>query len=141
GDPSPTLHHALRDGLESLFKEQKPDGFWVGELEADASLEADAILLDYYLGNPDQQRVQKLARTIREEQGADGGWPLYPGGAPNVNVTIKAWFGLRLAGVPESDPALRKARDLALQLGGVEATNSFTRICLCFLDQYDWKAA
>src|SRR5215475_7364647 len=77
GDPSPTLHHALRDGLESLFKEQKPDGFWVGELEADASLEADAILLDYYLGNPDQQRVQKLARTIREEQGADGGWPLY----------------------------------------------------------------
>src|SRR5690349_1099990 len=89
-DLSPTLQEALRGGLESLFREQKTDGFWVGELEADASLEADAILLDYYLGNPDQQRVQKLARTIREEQASDGGWSLYPGGAPNINVTIKA---------------------------------------------------
>jgi squalene-hopene/tetraprenyl-beta-curcumene cyclase len=141
GGDSADLYVALRTGLECLLKEQKAEGFWVGELEADASLEADAILLDYYLGNPDLNRVQKLAGTIREEQGAEGGWSLYPGGAPNVNVTVKAWFGLRLAGVAENDPALRRARDLALQLGGVEATNSFTRICLCFLDQYDWKAA
>ncbi|HWP85063.1 MAG TPA: squalene--hopene cyclase, partial [Terriglobia bacterium] len=98
-----------------------------------------AILLDFFLGSPDPGRVRKLARCIRDEQGPDGGWSLYPGGAPNVNVTVKAYFALRLAGVPEEDPALKKARQVALQLGGVEATNSYTRILLCFLDQYSWK--
>src|SRR3990172_329930 len=131
---------SLQAGLDSLRKCQHPDGYWVGELEADSSLEADTILLDYFLGTVDQERVRKLAQSIRNEQGAEGGWSMYPGGSPNINVTVKAYFALRLAGYPEREPALEKARQVALQLGGVEATNSFTRICLCFLDQYDWKA-
>ena len=131
---------SLQAGLDSLRKCQHPDGYWVGELEADSSLEADTILLDYFLGTVDPERVRKLAQSIRNEQGAEGGWSMYPGGSPNINVTVKAYFALRLAGYPEREPALEKARQVALQLGGVEATNSFTRICLCFLDQYDWKA-
>jgi squalene-hopene/tetraprenyl-beta-curcumene cyclase len=109
-------------------------------LEADSSLEADAILLDFYLGSPDQDRVRKLATSIREEQSADGGWHLYPGGPSNVNATIKAYFALRLAGYPESDPAVRKAQHAVMELGGLEASNSFTRIYLCLFGQYDWEA-
>ncbi|MBI3935004.1 MAG: hypothetical protein HY316_09960 [Acidobacteria bacterium] len=139
-DVAAHLTASLQVAVDTLRKAQHPDGFWVGELEADTSLEADAILLDYFLGSPDQSRVHKLAQCLRDEQGAEGGWSLYPGGAPNINVIVKAYFALRLAGVRESDPALEKARQAALQLGGVGATNSFTRICLCFLDQYDWKA-
>jgi squalene-hopene/tetraprenyl-beta-curcumene cyclase len=131
----------LREGVDSLIRRQEPAGYWVGELEADSSLEADAIFLDHYLGAPDSERVRKLARCIREQQTATGGWSLYPGGSPNVNVTIKCYFGLRLAGVPESDPSLLKAQQVALQLGGIEAANSFTRISLCLFGQYDWKAA
>jgi squalene-hopene/tetraprenyl-beta-curcumene cyclase len=130
---------SLWAAVDSLLKIQHSDGYWLGELEADSSLESDAILLDFYLGSPDMQRVRKLAQCIREEQGADGGWSLYPGGPPNINTTVKAYLALRLAGAGEDDPALEKARDVALQLGGLEATNSFTRICLCFLSQYDWK--
>ena len=130
----------LRKAVESLLESQYPEGYWVGELEADSSLESDAILLDYYLGSPDSTRVGKLARCIRDEQGVEGGWSMYAAGAPNVNLTVKAYFALRLAGVEEQDPILAKARQVALQLGGVEATNSFTRILLCFLSQYDWKA-
>jgi len=139
-DAVASLSAHVDSAVSTLLNAQHRDGFWLGELEADSSLEADAILLDYFLGSPDKQRVRKLAQSIRDEQGPEGGWSLYPGGAPNVNVTVKAYFALRLAGVDEDDPALQKARAVALQLGGVEATNSFTRICLCFLDQYDWKA-
>ena len=139
--PRPTFQAdaSLQSAIDSLLKIQHPEGYWLGELEADSSLEADAILLDFFLGSPDPERVRKLAQCIRDEQGEEGGWSLYAGGAPNINATVKAYFALRLAGVPEDDPVIEKARQVALQLGGVEATNSFTRICLCFLDQYDWK--
>lgn len=133
------ISEGIRTATQCLLQLQDAEGFWVGELEADSSLEADAILLDYFLGNPNPERVRKLANTIREEQLPDGGWSLYPGGRPNVNLTVKAYFALRLAGGPKSDPALRKAEEAVRQLGGIEATNSFTRIYLCLFGQYHWQ--
>ena len=135
------ISRVLRSSLESMLSRQDPEGFWVGELEADSSLEADAILLDHFLRTVNPERIGKLAASIREEQMAEGGWRLYPGGPANVNVTIKAYFGLRLAGLPDSDPALQKARKTVLELGGVEAANSFTRICLCLFDRCEWGGA
>ena len=135
----PDVTSALAAAVESLAKQQSPEGWWCGELEADSSLEADAIMLEHYLGTPDAERVRKLANCIREEQTAEGAWCLYPGGQPNINLIIKSYFSLRLAGVPENDPALVKARKIALDLGGVEAANSFTRIYLCFFGQYSWN--
>ncbi len=126
-------------GLKALMQMQRAEGYWCGELEADSSLEADAIMLEYFLGAPDPERVRKLANTIREQQTPEGGWCLYPGGMHNVNLMVKCYFALRLAGVPEDDPALEKARKVTLDLGGVEATNSFTKIYLCFMEQYDWN--
>ena len=130
---------AMSAAAESMLRQQHREGWWCGELEADSSLEADAIMMDFYLGEPNLERVRKMANTIREEQTAEGGWCMYPGGQPNINLIIKSYFALRLAGVPDSDPALQKARKLALDLGGVEAANSFTRIYLCFFGQYSWN--
>ncbi len=140
GEPSRSLAGALQSSVTYLLNSQDPEGYWVGELEADSSLESDAILLDYFLGNPNRERVRKLANCIFEEQTDDGGWALYPGGPPNVSLIVKAYLALRLAGVSESDPALQKALELVRALGGVEATTSFTRIYLCLLGQYNWQA-
>ena len=138
--PNPSaVSDSIRSAAQSLLRSQHADGYWVGELEADSSLEADAILLDYYLGEPNPERVRKLVNTLREEQTPEGGWALYPGGAPNVNVTVKGYFALRLAGLPASDPGVRKAEAMIRQLGGLEATNSYTRIYLCFFGEYDWQ--
>lgn len=134
------LPQSIAASLDDLLSLQHPEGFWVGELEADISLESDAILLEHFLGNPRLDRVGKLANCIREEQTSEGGWLLYPGGPPHISLTVKAYFALRLAGVPESDPALQKARNVILQMGGVDAVNSFTKIYLCLFGQYDWKA-
>ncbi|MBI1956619.1 MAG: squalene--hopene cyclase, partial [Acidobacteria bacterium] len=133
------IAESLQAAVQYLLRLQKREGYWLGELEADSSLESDAILLDHYLGAPQPQRVRKLANSLREQQTTEGGWNLYPGGSPNVSLTIKAYFALRLAGFPESDPVLRQARETALQLGGIEAANSYTRIYLCLFGQYDWE--
>jgi hypothetical protein len=95
---------ALQSSVEYLLGLQNPEGFWVGELEADSSLESDAILLDYFLGNPQPERIRKLANCIREQQSADGGWQLYPGGPPNVSLPRAApgWRRRKRSGTAQS---------------------------------------
>ncbi|MBI4459573.1 MAG: squalene--hopene cyclase, partial [Acidobacteria bacterium] len=81
---------SLRRAAQHLLGLQKPQGFWLGELEADSSLESDAIFLDHYLGAPQPHRVRKLAASLLEQQSSEGGWALYPGGSPSVSLTVKA---------------------------------------------------
>jgi squalene-hopene/tetraprenyl-beta-curcumene cyclase len=123
-----------------LFSEQHEDGYWCGELEADATLEADYIILHTILGTVDADRFAKVARYMLRHQNPDGGWSIYPGGPSNVSASVKAYFGLKLAGVSADDPALQRARARILELGGVTEVNTFTKLYLCFFGQYDYDA-
>src|SRR5215469_14934571 len=123
-----------------LFAAQEPEGYWSGELEADTTLESDYILLHTLLGTRDEVRLQKAAREIVRHQNDDGGWPIYYGGPSNVSATVKAYFGLKLTGYKSDDPILVRARECIERLGGVTAVNTFTKIYLCFLGQYDYDA-
>src|SRR5215470_2788302 len=123
-----------------LLAAQEPEGYWSGELEADTTLESDYILLHTLLGTRDEVRLQKAAREIARHQNADGGWPIYYGGPSNVSATVKAYFGLKLTGYKADDPILVRARECIERLGGVTAVNTFTKIYLCFLGQYDYDA-
>jgi squalene-hopene/tetraprenyl-beta-curcumene cyclase len=55
-----------------------------------------------------------------------------------VNATIKAYLALKLAGVPETDPRMLKAREVALNLGGVPRMNTFSKLYLALLGLYPW---
>src|SRR5579864_9560090 len=123
-----------------LFSTQEPEGYWSGELEADTTLESDYILLHTLLGTRDEERLQKTAREIIRHQNEDGGWPIYYGGPSNVSATVKAYLGLKLTGYKPDDPILVRARECIFSLGGVTAVNTFTKIYLCFLGQYDYDA-
>src|SRR5579864_3453866 len=46
-----------------LFSEQHEDGYWCGELEADATLEADYLVLHTMLGTVDEGRFAKARGT------------------------------------------------------------------------------
>jgi squalene-hopene/tetraprenyl-beta-curcumene cyclase len=123
-----------------LFSEQLQDGYWCGELEADVTLEADYLVLHTMLGTVDAERFAKAARYILEQQKEDGGWSIYPGGPSNVSASVKAYFGLKLAGYKAGHPALERARKRILELGGVTEVNTFTKLYLCFFGQYDYDA-
>src|SRR5579864_5202798 len=123
-----------------LFSLQDAEGFWCGELEADTTLESDYILLHTLLGTGDPGRMDKAAAYIIEHQNEDGGWGIYDGAPSSVSASVKAYFGLKLAGYPGDDPVLAKARKRILELGGVTEVNTFTKIYLCFFGQYDYDA-
>ena len=82
----------------------------------------------HYLGRSDEKKVHKAAEYLRKVQLPEGGWALYPGGPPDVTPSVKAYFVLKLLGDDPSAPHMRKARRTILQLGGVEACNSYTKL-------------
>src|SRR6204780_3564225 len=131
---------ALEAARKYLFSQQHEDGYWCGELEADTTLESDYILLHALLGTGNPQRFEKAARYILNHQNEDGGWSIYAGGPSNISASVKAYFGLKLAGYTADHPALARAREKILRMGGVPKVNTFTKIYLCFFGQYDYDA-
>jgi len=132
---------AAIDGARNwLFSQQHEEGYWCGELEADSTLESDYILMHTLLGTGNQKRFQKCANYILSHQNEDGGWPIYNGGPSNISASVKAYFGLKLVGYKPDHPTLERARNKILELGGVTKVNTFTKIYLCFLGQYDYDA-
>jgi squalene-hopene/tetraprenyl-beta-curcumene cyclase len=123
-----------------LFAQQSEEGYWCGELEADTTLESDYILLHTLLGTGNPERMAKAGRYILDHQNEDGGWGIYAGAPSSVSASVKAYFGLKLAGYQAAHPALVRAKRRILELGGVTEVNTFTKIYLCFFGQYDYEA-
>ena len=119
---------------------QHPDGYWCGELEADSMLESDYIFLHTLLGTGDRGKMERAVNEILRHQNADGGWSIYPHGPSNISLGVKAYLALKLMGWPADHPVLVKAREWILANGGVTAVNTFTKIYLCTLGQYDYDA-
>jgi squalene-hopene/tetraprenyl-beta-curcumene cyclase len=126
---------AMAATREWLIESQSDEGFWHGELEGDTILESEYVLLMTYLGRLEDPACVKMGRTILDEQNADGGWSIYPGGPPNISATVKAYFVLKLLGTSTEDPMMVKARQVILEGGGARACNSFTRFYLALLGQ------
>ena len=132
---------AAIDGARNcLFSEQHEEGYWCGELEADATLEADYIILHVLLGTGNPERLAKAAHYILEHLNEDGGWSIYARGPANISASVKCYFGLKLAGYAADHPDLVRARKKILEMGGVTEVNTFTKIYLCFFGQYDYDA-
>ncbi|HVO63958.1 MAG TPA: squalene--hopene cyclase [Terriglobales bacterium] len=123
-----------------LLSRQQDDGYWCGELEADTTLESDYILLHVLLGTGNQERFQKCCNYILRHQNEDGGWPIYVDGPSNLSASVKAYIALKLTGYKSDHAALVRARKKILEMGGVTEVNTFTKIYLCFLGQYDYDA-
>jgi len=132
------------DGIQRakdwLLGQQHEDGYWCGELEADVMLEADYIFMHTLLGTGDPGKMQRALNEILRHQNADGGWSLYPGGPSNINYGVKSYLAFKLMGWSKDHPVLVKAREWVLANGGVVECNTFTKIYLCALGQYDYDA-
>lgn len=131
---------AIDQSVAWLLGQQDEQGYWCGELEADSMLEADYIFLHTLLGTGDRGRMERCANEILRHQNEDGGWSTYPGGPSNVSYGVKCYLALKLMGRKIDDPIMVRARENVLSLGGVVECNTFTKIYLCTLGQYDYDA-
>jgi squalene-hopene/tetraprenyl-beta-curcumene cyclase len=134
------VESAIDRSREYLLSLQHADGYWSGELEADAMLEADYIFLHTLLESGDPERLKRACAEMMRYQKDDGSWSLYPGGPGNVSLSVKCYFSAKLMDIPASDPRLTKSREWILGHGGVVECNTFTKMYLCALGQYDYDA-
>ena len=135
------LDQSIQSATEALLARQQPDGHWVFELEADATIPAEYVLLRHYLGEPvDAVIEQKIAVYLRRIQGAHGGWPLFAEGDLDISATVKAYFALKMIGDSVDADHMRRAREAVRARGGAEKANVFTRIMLALFGFISWRA-
>jgi squalene-hopene/tetraprenyl-beta-curcumene cyclase len=135
------LTRSIDSATQALLARQRPDGHWVFELEADATIPAEYVLLRHYLGEPVDAALQaKIAAYLRRIQGAHGGWPQLADGDLDVSATVKAYFALKMIGEPIDADHMRRAREAVLARGGAARANVFTRIMLALFGFIPWRA-
>ena len=139
-DPSTeVVFEGIRRAADSLIARQQEEGYWVEPLEADVTITAEYVLLQFLLGRDREEFFRRAAPFILDAQGEDGGWPLYHGGPAEISATVKAYLALKLLGYDADHPAMQRAKALVLERGGAINVNVFTRITLALFGQYDWK--
>ena len=135
-----TLDALVLTMREALGRVQNPDGHWVFELEADGTIPAEYVLMNHFLGTPEEDLENKIGLYLRAGQNADGGWPLFAAGESDISATVKIYFALKLIGARADDPHMARARDWVLNQGGAERSNVFTRFTLALFGEAPWRA-
>jgi len=135
---------AARRAAQALLARRHDGAYWWAELTADTTLESDFILLQLWLhppvagiwDPPTRPLIDKAVASILERQLPDGGFNIYPGGPAEVSATVKAYFALKVAGLSQDDPRLVRARQRILEMGGIQAANSYVKINLSLFGLY-----
>src|SRR5262245_33410794 len=136
---------ALDDRMDraarALIERQQPDGHWVFELEADATIPAEYVLMRHFRGEPlDAELERKIAVYLRRIQGTHGGWPLFHAGAFDMSASVKAYFALKMIGDSVDADHMRRAREAIRARGGAARANVFTRTLLALYVQFSGRA-
>ena len=133
------LDAAIARASRALIDRRRADGHWCFELEADATIPAEYVLLRHFRGEPDDLELErKIGAYLRRIQGAHGGWPLFHDGAFDMSASVKAYFALKMIGDDLAAPHMARAREAILARGGAAQSNVFTRILLALYRQIPW---
>ena len=135
---------AIRKTSYALLQRQSKEGFWWADLRADSTLESDYIMMELWLhppidgvwNPPTRAKVERAVDAILARQLDDGGFNIYWGGPSEVNASIKAYFALKVAGIPATDARMQRLCSRIRELGGLQAANSYVRINLSLFDLY-----
>ena len=135
------LDRHIDAATQALLATQRADGHFLFELEADATIPAEYVLLRHYLGEPvDAALEAKIAVYLRRIQGDHGGWPLFRDGDFDMSATVKAYFALKMIGDEPQAPHMHRAREAIRARGGAERANVFTRCLLALYGIVPWRA-
>jgi squalene-hopene/tetraprenyl-beta-curcumene cyclase len=135
------LDRPIDAATQALLACQRADGHFLFELEADATIPAEYVLLRHYLDEPVDSALEAgVAAYLRRIQGTHGGWPLFQDGAFDMSATVKAYFALKMIGEEPQAEHMRRAREAIRMRGGAERSNVFTRCLLALYGIVPWRA-
>ena len=139
--PASAVEQSIETATRALLALQQPDGHWVFELEADATIPAEYVLLRHYLAEPvDAALEAKIAVYLRRVQGDHGGWPLFRDGDFDMSASVKAYFALKMIGDGVDAAHMIRAREAIRSRGGAARSNVFTRMMLALFGFISWRA-
>ncbi len=133
------LRRTIERAQQWLLDEQDASGFWWGELESNASITAEYLLLTHHLGIGDRELWDGIARYLRAQQREAGFWSQYLDGPGDISTSVEAYFALKLAGDEPDAPHMQRAREWIIEQGGIASARVFTKIWLALFGQYDWE--
>src|SRR5215813_12967359 len=118
-EPATDIDGGIDAAARALLAAQRLDGHWVFELEADATIPSEYVLLRHYLGEPiDAALEAKIAAYLIRIQGNHGGWPLFQDGAFDMSASVKAYFALKMIGHSPDADHMRRGREAIRARGG-----------------------
>src|SRR5580704_9373710 len=135
---SGALGAAISRAVSALVGQQDAEGYWRFDLEADASITAEYILMMHFMDEIEAPLQERLAVYLRAKQETHGGWGLFPGSGFDLSCSVKAYFALKLAGDSPTAPHMLEARRAIIGAGGAARANVFTRITLALFEQLPW---
>jgi squalene-hopene/tetraprenyl-beta-curcumene cyclase len=134
------LQRHISRAASALHSRQSEDGHWRFELEADATIPAEYVLLRHFRGEPEDVGLEsRIAAYLRRIQGDHGGWPLFHAGAFDMSASVKAYFALKMIGDDPKAPHMARARGAILDHGGAARSNVFTRFLLALYGEIPWS--
>jgi squalene-hopene/tetraprenyl-beta-curcumene cyclase len=139
-DPLAEAARAAADAArDHLFRIQRRD-HWCAELESNATITAEYVMLCQALGVDLATRREPIARYLSSRQKADGSWGIAWNLPGDVSTSVETYLALRLLGVARDDERLLRAERFIRGAGGVAAVRVFTRINLALFGLFPWEA-
>jgi squalene-hopene/tetraprenyl-beta-curcumene cyclase len=132
------IKDSVKRAQEYAQKIQNPSGFWRGIMETNVTMEAEMMMLNYFLGVDDPSQNKKLVRNILDNMNPGGSWGNYYGAQGDLSTTIEAYFALKLSGIDGNTKEMRRAFDFILAHGGIDQARVFTKIWLALFGQISW---
>jgi squalene-hopene/tetraprenyl-beta-curcumene cyclase len=129
------LDQAIDGATARLLELQHPDGWWVGELESNATMIAQHLIWLHVLGLRDRETDRKLANELIARRRDDGTWSIWFEGPPDLSTTIEAYVALKMAGVDAGPATL----DYIRREGGIARSRVFTKCFLALLGHWPWQ--
>ncbi len=143
-----SVTNSVGKAAEALLNTQSAEGGWCPDLKADTTLESDYVMLQLWLHPPangvwnpsTRPLIDKAVSAILARQLEDGGFNIYLHGPSEISASIKAYFALKLAGIPADDARMQRLRARILDMGGLQAANSYVRTNLSLFGLYPRQA-
>jgi len=129
------LDSAIHKSRDFLLSRQAEEGYWIDELESNATITAELIFFMHLTETLDLEKQKKITTYLLHTQREDGSWPLYFGGPCDINSTVESYMALKLAEIPESRPEMIRAREAIFANGGIKSTRVFTKVFLAMFGQ------